>query len=217
MSIKDLFKKFLFLFSKKENAKKVEAISNVSTPLNAKETISEVSIPFIEILELKYNYKEIVKNFNFNYVFEIKKNSELNEVERSAITKFLGQEDNKDIFIWEQSLEIAENGYSLFFTQDNEIIAYIQVKEENDDLGMIDISYLSVTKALRRQGIATHLLAQAIDFCDKTYPTKDILAWIDVEISDFFSDFGFNPFIGQIEEVNGRQVSLFTFRWEFRE
>lgn len=204
MLLKDIFKKsFIFFFKKKYEEKT--------------ETMSEFSTSLMEGFRLKYNYKEIVNNFNLNYVFEIKKNSELNEIERSSIVKFLKQEDNKNIFIWEHNLEIEENGYSLFFIQNNEVIAYIQVIEDSNDLGMININYLSVKKALRLQGVATHLLAQTIAFCDRTYPTKDIAAWIDIEISDFFSDFGFNPFIGQIEEVNGRQISLFTFRWEFRE
>lgn len=204
MLLKDIFKKsFIFFFKKKYEEKA--------------ETMSELSTSLMEEFRLKYNYKEIVNNFNLNYVFEIKKNSELNEIERSSIVKFLKQEDNRNIFIWEHNLEIEENGYSLFFIQNNEVIAYIQVIEDSNDLGMININYLSVKKALRLQGVATHLLAQTIAFCDRTYPTKDIAAWIDIEISDFFSDFGFNPFIGQIEEVNGRQISLFTFRWEFRE
>ncbi|MCI7719329.1 GNAT family N-acetyltransferase [Actinobacillus porcinus] len=204
MLLKDIFKKYFIFFFKKKYEEKTETMSEFSTSL-------------MEGFRLKYNYKEIVNNFNLNYVFEIKKNSELNEIERSSIVKFLKQEDNKNIFIWEHNLEIEENGYSLFFIQNNEVIAYIQVIEDSNDLGMININYLSVKKALRLQGVATHLLAQTIAFCDRTYPTKDIAAWIDIEISDFFSDFGFNPFIGQIEEVNGRQISLFTFRWEFRE
>lgn len=204
MSIKKLFNNFSSYFSSKKNNKENMDHAN------------DISTSFIEYFKLKYNYKEIINVQDFGYTIGVKKNSDLNEGERKYITDFLNQDDNKDVFLFDNKLTLDEKGYSLFFTRKNEVVAYIQVMEDDGSMG-VTINYLSVKKELRRQGVAIHLLAQTIHFCNNTYPGRDIFAWIDVKLDELFSGFGFSPFIGQIEEVNERLISLFAFKWELRE
>lgn len=205
MSIKKLFNNFSSYLSSKKNNKENMVHTN------------DIPTSFIECFKLKHNYKEIINAQDFGYTIEVKRNSDLNERERKYITDFLNQDDNKDIFLFDNKLTLDEKGYSLFFTRNNEVVAYIQVMEDDDSSMGVTINYLSVKKELRRKGIAIHLLAQTIHFCNNTYPERDIFAWIDVKLDELFSGFGFSPFIGQIEEVNERLISLFAFKWELQE
>ena len=148
-----------------------------------------------EFINLPLKYKEILEHIRYDLKVKIMKDDTLSN---------FSQLD----FIPVTLLSLNDSDLALSITKNDEIIALTKIKE-NKEINSIDILSLEIKERV----LLKVILAKTIEICHLNYQNKDLLVWVDIEFEEDFSSLGFNPFIGQIEEIDSKLVSLFRLTW----
>ncbi len=151
-----------------------------------------------EFINLPLKYKEILEHIRYDLKVKIMKDDTLSN---------FSQLDFIPVTLLRE-FGLNDSGLALSITKNDEIIALTKIKE-NKEINSIEILSLEIKERV----LLKVILAKIIEICHLNYQNKDLLVWVDIEFEEDFSSLGFNPFIGQIEEIDSKLVSLFRLTW----
>lgn len=151
-----------------------------------------------EFINLPLKYKEILEHIRYDLKVKIMKDDTLSN---------FSQLDFISVTLLRE-FGLNDSGLALSITKNDEIIALTKIKE-NKEINSIEILSLEIKERV----LLKVILAKIIEICHLNYHNKDLLVWVDIEFEEDFSSLGFNPFIGQIEEIDSKLVSLFRLTW----